>query len=155
MFEETSLSIDVSNIAPLDLDDKEVQLSTFRGKVLVMVGGGQRATNDAQEWAKALEEKCKAIGAEFVGLAFIFHNSSFVKSTIKYQIRKSGGLPFLIFWEEAPVKAMGVSDYEHSNVFVVDKKGILRYRIVGNFSESALAKVMSQAVILLMERKIE
>lgn len=131
MSEKTGIEIDISNFAPSDFNDKKVPLSTFKGSVLVMAGGGRGAIEDVREWSKALEISCKAIGVRFVGLAFVFHVPAFIpKSVIKDGIRASGGLSPLLFWEEASVKAMGVSDYDSSNIFVVDKQGILRYLIV-------------------------
>lgn len=146
---EKATNVDISNIAPLDIEDKEVPLSTFRGSVLVMAGGGRTAIEDSRKWAEALEVACKAEGAKFVQLAFVFHIPPFVpKGMIKERIKGSGAILPLFFWDEKPVKAMGVSDYDSSNILVVDKQGILRYLLIESFSESALDRILSQVKAL-------
>ena len=110
-----------------------------------MAGGGRGAIEDVKEWSKASKDASKAVGAKFIGLAFVFHVPPFIpKSVIKNGIKGSGGPLPLFFWEEKPVTSMGVSDYDTSNILVVDKRGILRYQLVENFSQPALERVMNQ-----------
>ena len=149
MSAKEGLNVDVSNLVLQDLDDKKVSLSTFKGNVLVMSGGGQAAIPDAQKWGVDLEKACASAGAKFTGFAPITNLPSFVpKNLVKDQMRKGGG-PILIDWEGGPAKALGFSNPNVVNVWVIDKQGILRYQLVEKFSDEALSKVMEQVKKLL------
>ena len=66
------------------------------------------------------------------------------KQLVKKAIREGAATPPLIDWDGGPAKILGVEKTSMAHVFVIDKEGLLRFRLAGNYSEEGLNNVMRQ-----------
>lgn len=142
------LMIDVSDVSLYDVNDQRVSLSSFKGTILVLSGGGsQAAMEEAKRWRKALEEytiheSVKYIEVAFVGKLPPFFPKQFIKNNIIKDVKKEGfPTPPLIDWDGKALEILGVVKSNLCNIFVIDKQGFLRYKLVEKYSQEALNKI--------------
>lgn len=140
------LDIDVSHISFNDINDKKISLSDFIGKTLLLVGGGQGATEESKKWERALEMEYGACEDVMIGgIAVIGKLPPFVpKSFVKAKIKKTEGITPFIDWEGNSVNILGIADAVTPHVLLIDKQGILRFRLVENYSEKGLDELKRQ-----------
>ncbi len=154
---EEELKVDVSNVSLSDINDHEFSLSSFKGKPLILSGGGgMAAMEEAKKWRKALEKEYGARkDLKYVELAFIgklppFFPKQFIKNNIMKDVMKEGfPTPPLIDWDGNAAKILGVTKPDLCYVFVIDKQGFLRYKLVEKYSEKGLSKVKAQVEKLI------
>lgn len=145
---EEELRIDVSSLSIPDAYDKEIFFSNFRGKVVVLSGGGRGAVSEAKKWDNALHKKAEERGD------FIFFAIGFVgklppvvpKLLVKKEAQKTG-YPTLLDWKGAAENILGLTDPNSAHIFIVDKEGCLRYKLVQNFSEGEVQKVLDKVEV--------
>lgn len=137
---------DVSAVTFSDLDDNKVSLSSFRGQVLVLYGGGRGATEETKKWGEALVTEYEGReGVKAVEMALGGPLPRFVpKGAVKKKIREEATTPPLIDWDGEPAKALGVEDANIPHVMVIDKEGLLRLKLVGDYSEEGFSRVGDQ-----------
>lgn len=141
------LMIDVSNVYLYDINDQKIYLSNFKGTILILSGGGsQAAIEEAKIWRKALEDYAAKEGIKYVEAVFVgklppFVPKKFVKSKIMEDVKREGLQPPLIDWDGKAVEVLGVVRSNLCNVFIVDKHGYLRCKLVEKYSQEALNKV--------------
>lgn len=140
------IHVDVSAVTISDIDDTKIALSSLNGKVVVLVGGGQGALEESTKWGRALAKECSALqDVKFRTLAFLGSLPPFIpKAFVKDSLKKMS-IPPWIDWDGASAKVMGMTDSNAAYVFVIDKKGVLRFRLTGKFSDDDLKTVMEQA----------
>ena len=143
--EGEQIQVDVSSIVLSDIDDKAITLSAFKGKVLVFIGGHRPAAEQSDKWLQALVKECSTMQDVKVGpLAFIGKLPMFIsKESVKGELKKVVPLP-LIDWDGSPQKTLGVIKRNVSYVFVIDKQGILRFRLPAPLSDENLKTVVEQ-----------
>jgi hypothetical protein len=143
--EGEQIQVDVSSVILSDIDDKRVTLSDFKGKVVVLSGGAQAAADQAEEWLHALVKECSPMNdVKFSPIAFVGKLPPFVpKGMIKSAFKKMEVAPF-IAWDDIPQKTLGLGKKNVSHVFVLDKQGVLRFRMAAPLSDESLKTVMEQ-----------
>ena len=143
--EGEQIQVDVSSVVLSDIDDKKITLSDLKGKVVVFSGGGQPAAEQCEQWVAALLKECGTMkDVMFKPLAFVGRLPVFVdKGIIKGEMRKADPIP-LIDWDGSPQKALGLVKRNVSYVFVIDKQGILRFRLAAPVSDENLKMVIEQ-----------
>ena len=135
------LKLDVSSLEFSDYDDNKIQLSKFKGDVVILVGGQQKATEEATKWDLELQKECKSRkGIKVFGVAFVGKLPIFVPKRVVKKALKDG--PPFIDWDGIPIKPLGVVDKKLPYVFVIDKQEFLRFRMLGTFSEESLKEVL-------------
>ena len=141
---EEDLELNVSTLALPDAYDKEVSLSSFKGQVLVLSGGGQGSISEGKKWDAALHKEAEARGDfKFIAIGFVGKLPPFVpKGMIKEQVKK--GPMTLLDWKGEAEKLLGLLSPNFVHVFVVDKEGFLRYKLVDNYSPSGVQKVLQK-----------
>jgi hypothetical protein len=143
--EGEQMQLDVSSIALTDIDDKAVTLADFKGKVLAFVGGHRPAAEQSDQWLQALVKECSTMQDVKVGpLAFIGKLPMFIsKESVKGELKKVVPLP-LIDWDGSPQKTLGVIKRNVSYVLVIDKQGMLRFRMAALLSDENLKTAIEQ-----------
>ena len=136
--------VDASGVTFSDLEDKEIPLSSFRGQVLVLFGGDRGAAEETRKWGTALVKECHSrAGVECFEAAFGGPLPRFVpKGMVKKKISEQASTPPLIDWDGNPAKVLGLTDGNTAHVFVIDREGSLRFKLVGNYSDESLVQVM-------------
>jgi len=142
------LMIDVSNVCFYDINDQKVSLSIFKGAILILSGGGsQAAMEEAKKWRKSLEEYAARENVKYIEVAFVgklppFFPKQFIKNNILKDVKKEGySTPPLIDWDGKAMEILGVVKSNLCNIFVIDKHGFLRYKLVEKYSQEALNKI--------------
>lgn len=142
------LMIDVSNVYLHDINDQKVSLSSFKGAILVLSGGGsQAAIEEAKRWRRALEEytaqeSIKYIEVVFVGKLPPLVPKKFIKSKIIKDVEEEGfPTPPLIDWDGKAAEVLGVVRTNLCNIFIIDKHSYLRFKIVEKYTQEVLNKV--------------
>lgn len=143
---EEEVQVDVSTVSFSDIDDRKIPLSSLKGEVLVLFGGGRGAAEETKKWGEVLVKECEAReNVRASEVAFGGPLPPFVpKKLVKKKIRDEAVTPPLIDWDGGPAKILGVDDTNMPHVFVMDKKGSLRFKLAGNYSEEGLNRVMQQ-----------
>ena len=140
------LQIDVSNVIFFDPDDKQIPVSSLKGEVLVLSGGGQGAIEPAKEWGTMLLQECESRkGVKFFATAFVGLLPPFVpKIFVKHNLSQGSPVSLLIDWDGNPTQAFGVSDPNLPYIFIVDKQGKLRFKLAEKYSKDGLYRVIQQ-----------
>jgi hypothetical protein len=135
----TAAAAQVGSIAPdftiKDQYDLEVQLSLQRGKPVLLIYGDRLGSDYMSVWAAAMRESPVASSVNVIRIANLravpaaFHR--YVKR--KFQSPNEEGMPnspVLLDFDGAVAKIFGFTD-DLTNVYLIDKKGILRYTACG------------------------
>jgi hypothetical protein len=140
------LQIDVSNVTFFNLDDQQIPVSSLKGEVVVLSGGGQGAIEPVKEWGATLLRECESRqGVKFFTTAFVGQLPPFVpKIFVKANLSQGSQTPPLIDWDGNPTKAFGVSDPNLPYIFIIDKEGKLRFKLAEKYSEEGLYKIIQQ-----------
>lgn len=148
-FEE--FTVDISGLTLPDAFDKEVALSDYHGKVIVLSGGGHGTIQESKKWDNALAEACSNYeGVQFFAIGFLKKLPAFVpKAMVKKNVRS--GPPTLMDWEGIAEELLGVTRPDMVHIFLVDKNNRARYRLISNYSPELLNSVMEKVEELLSE----
>jgi hypothetical protein len=143
--EGEQVQVDVSSVILSDIDDKRTTLSDFKGQVVVLSGGAKAAADQAEEWLHPLAKELGAMkDVKYAPIAFVGKLPPFIpKGMIKSDFKKMAVMP-LIAWDDVPQKTMGLVKKNVSHVYVLDKQGMLRFRLAAPFSDENLKTVMGQ-----------
>ncbi|HEY3313881.1 MAG TPA: redoxin family protein [Bacillota bacterium] len=139
-------AFDASRIALRDLEDHEKVLGAFKGKTVILIGGGYPAIEEAADWAEALDEEyagdddVQVVGAAIIGDVL----PGVSKDQVKSRLKDFGTVPVLVDWEGQSSEAFDLDGASKPHVFVIDRDGVLRFRTVGDLSDAALAKVKGE-----------
>lgn len=138
--------INVSNVCFYDIEDQKVSLTDYKGKILILVGGGEGATEESKRWGEVLTKEygmCEDV--MIVGIAIVGKLPPFVpKRLVKDRIKKASVVTPLIDWDGNSVKALHLDDTISPHVFLIDRQGFLRFRLVQNYSKEGLDKLKEQ-----------
>lgn len=85
-------------------------------------------------------EGVKCVEADFGGPL----PRSFPKGIVEKEIGDEASTPPLIDWDGNPAKTLGLADGDILQVFVIDKEGLLRFKVAGAYSGESERKVMEQ-----------
>ena len=143
--EGEQIQVDVSSVVLSDIDDKRITLSDFKGKVVLLTGGASAAAKQSEEWLHALVRECSTMkDVKYAPIAFVGKLPPFIpKGMIKSEFKKMVLTP-LIDWEGSPQKTLGLIKKNVSHAFVIDKQGVLRFRMAAPLSDENLKTVMEQ-----------
>lgn len=143
--EGEQLQVDISSVAFSDIDDKKVTLADFKGQVLVLLAGHRPAAEESDKWLQALLKECSEMkDVKVMPLALIGKLPMFIsKASLKGELKKVVPIP-LIDWDGAPQKTLEVIKRNISYVLIVDKEGMLRFRIAALLSDDNLKTVLEQ-----------
>ncbi len=136
-------AVDISSVRFSDAEDQDVALSDFKGKTLVMYGGGKGAVEEVKAWGKALTKAFEAnsnvvcLEAAFVGKLPVF----VPKKAVKKELVKAAKARLLVDWTGDAIERLGVADTNRSHVFVVDENGNQTFKLVADYSKKELDKV--------------
>lgn len=138
--------IDASNVCFYDIKDQKVSLSDYKGKILILVGGGQGATKESKRWGEVLaKEYGMREDVMIVGIAIVGKLPPFVpKRLVKDRIKKASVVTPLIDWDGNSVNTLHLDDTITPHVFLIDRQGFLRFRLVQNYSKEGLDKLKEQ-----------
>lgn len=145
-FEE--FNVDVSSLSLPDAFDQTVSIADFKGKVVVLAGGGQGTIEESKKWGSALAEECaKRDELQYYGVGFLKSLPAFVpKLLVKSNVKK--GPPSMMDWDGKAEAMLGLTRNDMMHIYLVDKQGFLRWRLISSYSRDALNKVMEQAAML-------
>ncbi len=145
-FEE--FNVDVSALSLPDAYDQTVSITDFKGKVVVLAGGGQGTIEESKKWGAALSEACaEREGLQYYGIGFLKGLPAFVpKLMVKSNVKN--GPPSMLDWDGKGQELLGLTRTDMMHIYLVDKQGILRWRLISSYSRDALNNVMEQAEIL-------
>jgi succinate dehydrogenase / fumarate reductase, flavoprotein subunit len=125
------------------LDDQRADLARWRGKVVVLAGGGYGAISQAARWSQALEELAAANEAVvFYRLAVVKLPSFVPRLVVKNQLRKAAGrAPFLVAWDARERASLPVTRDDVPYVFLFDTDGWLAVVLEEEHSEEAVGRL--------------
>ena len=138
------LERDVGTVSFPDQEDREVRLSSFLGRVLVISGGGRGAAEEARRWGEALALACRSReGVDYLGAGYIGKLPPLVpRRLVREMIKKQTQDPILVLWDARAAQEFGFADTDTPHVFVVDQAGVMRLRAGGPFSQEQLQQVL-------------
>ncbi|MCL4872246.1 MAG: dihydrodipicolinate synthase family protein [Anaerolineae bacterium] len=139
---DNALSVDVSGLVLTDAGDREVALSAFAGEVLVLYGGGQGAAEEGKKWGQSLAsiEEVTAIEVVFVGELPSFVPKKLVKKNV---VNNAVNQP-VFDWSGTVARMLGVTNPNSPHLFVIDRSGRLRFKLVGPYSVENMAQVKAE-----------
>ncbi|MHB8918051.1 MAG: dihydrodipicolinate synthase family protein, partial [Desulfocucumaceae bacterium] len=92
------LQLDVSDLSLPDAFDQEISISSMKGEVVVLAGGGQGAVDESKKWAASLYDLAARIGFRFYGIGFLGKLPTFIpRDAIKETVK--AGPPALLDWD--------------------------------------------------------
>ncbi len=148
-FEE--FNMDVSSLSLPNAYDEIVSLTDFKGKVVVLAGGGQGTVEESKKWGNALAEACAGReGLQYYGVGFLKKLPAFVpKLMVKSNVKS--GPPSMLDWDGKGEEILGLTRTDMMHIYLIDKKGVLRWRLISSYSREALDSVMEKAALLEQE----
>jgi len=148
-FEEFNL--DVSSLSLPNAYDEIVSITDFKGKVVVLAGGGQKTIEESKKWGNALAEECAVReGLQYYGVGFLKGLPAFVpKLMVKSNVKN--GPPSMLDWDGKGAEILGLTRTDMMHIYLVDKRGVLRWRLISSYSRDALNSVLEKAAALEQE----
>ena len=140
----------VGSIAPdftiKDQYDHEVQLSSLRGKPVLLIYGDRLGSDYMSAWAAAVRKSAVAPAVNVVRVANLRAVPGLMHSFVRRQFAKSdpGGkpnTPVLLDWDAELAKIYGFTE-DLTNVYLIDEKGILRYTAFGKGTPEETGKLI-------------
>ena len=129
----------VGSIAPdftiKDQYDHDVELSSLRGKPVLLIYGDRLGSDYMSAWAAAVRKSALAPSVNVIRIANLRAVPSLMRSFVKRQFSKSDAQgkpnsPVLLDWDAGLAKIYGFTE-DLTNVYLIDEKGILRYTACG------------------------
>ena len=142
---------DVCELCLPNAYDETVSIKDFAGKVVVLAGGGQGTIEESKKWGNALAEECaKNEGLQYYGVGFLKGLPAFVpKLMVKSNVKN--GPPSMLCWDGKGEEILGLTRKDMMHIYLLDKRGVLRWRLISSYSRDALNSVMEKAAELLEE----
>jgi succinate dehydrogenase/fumarate reductase flavoprotein subunit len=138
--------LDTTNASFSDLNDRKLSLSEYKGKILILVGGGQGAAGETEQWGK----KLAAVygdnpGIKLCSLAIVRLPPFVSKNVVVNQLKKTSVLPdLLIDWEGGVSPVFRLENNNTPHLFVIDREGFLTLRLVENYYPLAWNELVKQ-----------
>ena len=109
--------IDSGSIYFTDINDSKVLVSDLKGKVVIIIGGAQKAAKESEKWGRTLKSIYQDSMA-FINVAFIPRQPpAHIMPLVKNQLRKAfGKVPFLISWG-SPSDIINIINEELTHIF--------------------------------------
>jgi len=127
-----------------DQYDHGWQLSDLRGSVVVLIDGDREGSKFNGAWGRAVRDRYKDAGSEELKIAYVAHLTaapSFMRGFVKGKfISKDSTHPSgrtLLDWKGIVAQKFGFRD-NVSNVYVIDREGVLRYAGSGQAASGEL-----------------
>ncbi|MEW6606392.1 MAG: cobalamin-dependent protein [bacterium] len=130
---------------PTVSSDEKISLQSFKGKVIVLVVGSRKSDTEAEKWAENTRHQFKNNGLFWVQqfascpekLPF-FISKKFVR-----RMMKKGRAPdsMMTDWNRKVTPTLGITDDTIPHVFLIDKLGVLRYKVSGCFSHEKMDRL--------------
>jgi hypothetical protein len=146
----------IGSVAPdftlKDQWDHEVQLSTQRGKPVLLVYGDRLGSEFMSVWAAAVRESQAASSVSVIRIANLravpgpFHG--YVRR--RFQSPNEEGKansPVLLDFDGAVAKIYGFTE-DLTNVYLIDKKGLLRYTACGKGTSEETRRLLDMIIKL-------
>jgi len=131
----------------LDMQDRKVDVTAFDGQIVMMAGGARAATQGSKEWGEALEREYRAANdVRLFRLAIIDNLPRFVpRSLVKGQLGKDSPFaPMLVDWDHSANRLLDPAPNELPHVWVFDRQGHLRLRLIADPSNEKLRTLADQ-----------
>jgi hypothetical protein len=123
----------VGPLALVDQYEHAWQLSEWRGSVVLLIAGDREGSKFNGAWGRAARARYK----KEINIAFVAHLTSvpffmhgFVRSKFVSTDPAHPNGPILLDWKGAVAQRFGFRD-SVSNVYVIDREGVLRYAGAG------------------------
>ena len=118
-----------------DQYDHDVQLSSLRGKTVLLIYGDRLGSDYMSDWSDAVRKSGAASTVNIVNIANLRAVPSLMRGFVKRQFTKSDtpgkpNAPVLLDWDAGLAKIYGFTE-DLTNVYLIDEKGILRYTACG------------------------
>ena len=129
-----------------DQYDHEVQLSSQRGKAVLLIYGDNLGSDYMGVWAGAVRDSAAASAVNVIRIANLRAVPALLRSYVKRQFLKphSDGKPtspVLLDWDATVAKIFGFTD-DLTNVYLIDEQGMLRYRACGKGTPEETRKLL-------------
>jgi len=130
-----------------DQYDHEVQLSTQRGKAVLLICGDRIGSDYMGVWARAVRDSAVAPSVTVFRIANLRAVPSLLHSYVKHKFQSLNAegkpsSPVLLDWDALVAKLYGFTD-DVTNVYLIDQKGILRYTACGKGTPEETAKLLA------------
>jgi len=128
----------------VDLEGARLPFSVFKGEVVILVGAGRDAAQEARRWGEALAASRKTL--RVLGLALIGKLPFLVpKAVVRAFLQADPASPKYIDWDDQLSRRLGIAAVgSEPQVLVIDPGGVLRYHLAAGLSDAALAKVLER-----------
>lgn len=145
------MNVDVSALSLPNAYDEIVNITDFKGKVVVLAGGGQKTIEESKKWGGALAEACaEEDELQYYGVGFLKGLPAFVpKLMVKSNVKN--GPPSMLDWDGTGAEILGLTRPDMMHIYLVDKQSVLRWRLIASYSRDALNSVLEQAKLLAQE----
>ena len=120
---------------------KTVSLRQYEGRVVVLIASDKEGSAQNAAWTKAIRDKY-ADHVVVQGIADVSSVPFFLKGKIRSDFKKDGD-SILMDWKGEVFKAYGPTKGV-SNVILIDKNGMIRYRTSGPASPEAVQELFKQ-----------
>jgi hypothetical protein len=140
----------IGKIAPdfsiKDQFDREVQLSSQRGKPVLLIYGDRLGSDYMGAWAAAVEDSAIASSIRIIRVANLHAVPSLMRSYVKRQFLKPNPegkpkSPVLLDWEAGLAKLYGFTE-DLTNVYLIDQAGVLRYSACGEGTHEETGRLL-------------
>jgi len=135
-----------------DQYEHEVQLSSQRGKLVLLIYGDRLGSDYMGAWARAIGQSPVAPSVNVLRIANLRVVPSMFYSYVKKQFRKPNSdgkpsSPVLLDWDGTVAKAYGFTD-DLTNVYLIDQNGVLRYVACGKGTPTETGKLLEMVTNL-------
>jgi hypothetical protein len=146
-------SVTVGSAAPdfsiNDQYDHPIQLSSYRGKSVLIIYGDRKGSDYMSAWVQAVRPEIKAAGVKIIQAANLKAVPGFMQGFVKRKFlgKTANGqpsAPVILDWNGQIASAYGFRD-SVTNVYLIDGRGILRCSASGRGS-SEEARPLAEAM---------
>ena len=149
-------SATIGSIAPdfsiNDQYDHPIQLSSYRGKPVLVIYGDRKGSDYMSAWVQAVRPELKAAGVKIIQAANLQAVPGFMEGFVKRKFlgKTANGQPsgpVILDWNGQIASAYGFRD-SVTNVYLIDAHGILRFSASGKGSPEE-ARPLADAINVL------